>query len=390
LNAELRYRRTVQEVRAYPFDRWPKLTRNQLRVMRDLEALWDDTSRAEALQTARALLGADIALQIGRAELRNAGEVAAALKARGPCVGVLVDITAGNSDACLSLELSHACAEHLVDRCLGGDATEPPLASGLPIDQLALGALAYLCARVLGSLSSRLALRTLFIEPAALARALGDAPIVVWPLELQLGAERFQLRLHAPEAAAFALPTITRRPDPKRALETLPLTLLAEAGRCTLLSSALAALQLGDVIVLDQSGLQYQAGHFAGSVNLRVQGSRNHFTCRAHDHTFSVESLEIFKEPNMTTGRLSQAPEPRGLGATLAADAPLELSVELARFTLSLAELQRTQPGDVLVTGRRIGESVTLRAAGRVLAHGELVDVDGEIGVRILDFAQEG
>jgi flagellar motor switch/type III secretory pathway protein FliN len=39
----------------------------------------------------------------------------------------------------------------------------------------------------------------------------------------------------------------------------------------------------------------------------------------------------------------------------------------------------------VLLTGRRIGEAVTLRAAGRPLAHGELVDVEGEIGVRLTE-----
>jgi flagellar motor switch protein FliM len=37
----------------------------------------------------------------------------------------------------------------------------------------------------------------------------------------------------------------------------------------------------------------------------------------------------------------------------------------------------------VIETGRRIAEPVTLRVAGQVVARGELVDVEGELGVRI-------
>jgi flagellar motor switch protein FliM len=102
-----------------------------------------------------------------------------------------------------------------------------------------------------------------------------------------------------------------------------------------------------------------------------------------------VESLTSVKEPSMSSGRVSQAPEARATVPDIAADAPLELSIELARFSLTLGELQRTRPGDVLVTGRAIGESVTLRVAGRAIAQGDLVDVDGEVGLRITSFSSE-
>jgi flagellar motor switch/type III secretory pathway protein FliN len=39
--------------------------------------------------------------------------------------------------------------------------------------------------------------------------------------------------------------------------------------------------------------------------------------------------------------------------------------------------------GDVVTLGRRVGEAVTLRVGGAVVARGELVVVDGEVGVRI-------
>lgn len=68
----------------------------------------------------------------------------------------------------------------------------------------------------------------------------------------------------------------------------------------------------------------------------------------------------------------------------LVGDAPIELRVELARVALTLSELAEMRPGEVLVTGRPLGTEVVLRAGDRAVATGELVDVEGELGVRVL------
>src|SRR5690606_14068738 len=65
-------------------------------------------------------------------------------------------------------------------------------------------------------------------------------------------------------------------------------------------------------------------------------------------------------------------------------DTPVLLTLELARFTLPLEEIASLAPGEVVRTGAAIGASVALRAGDRVVARGELVDVDGELGVRVL------
>ena len=68
----------------------------------------------------------------------------------------------------------------------------------------------------------------------------------------------------------------------------------------------------------------------------------------------------------------------------LAASADVDVVVEVARFTLTVAELSQVRVGEVLVSGRRIGDLVTIRVGDRAMATGELVDVDGEVGVRLL------
>lgn len=72
-----------------------------------------------------------------------------------------------------------------------------------------------------------------------------------------------------------------------------------------------------------------------------------------------------------------------------ALDAPVVVRVELGSVTLSARQWAELEPGDVIETGRRIGEPVVLRVAGRTLARGELVNVEGELGVRIRELAGE-
>jgi type III secretion protein Q len=64
-------------------------------------------------------------------------------------------------------------------------------------------------------------------------------------------------------------------------------------------------------------------------------------------------------------------------------DAPLVMRVEVGAVTLSAAEWAALGPGDVIALSRRVSEPVVLRIAGAEVARGELVDIEGELGVRI-------
>jgi type III secretion system YscQ/HrcQ family protein len=68
---------------------------------------------------------------------------------------------------------------------------------------------------------------------------------------------------------------------------------------------------------------------------------------------------------------------------SLVADAPVVVRVELGTVSVNAGDVAALRPGDVLETGKRLGEPVVLRVAGRAIARGDLVDVEGELGVRI-------
>ena len=65
-------------------------------------------------------------------------------------------------------------------------------------------------------------------------------------------------------------------------------------------------------------------------------------------------------------------------------DAPVVVRVELGSVEMKAREWAELAPGDVVALGRRVGDPAILRVGGVELARGELVQVDGEYGVRIV------
>ena len=61
----------------------------------------------------------------------------------------------------------------------------------------------------------------------------------------------------------------------------------------------------------------------------------------------------------------------------------MTLTVELGKVNLTLDRLADLKPGDVLELGRHSREPVELTSGGRLVARGELILIDTELGVRV-------
>ena len=70
-------------------------------------------------------------------------------------------------------------------------------------------------------------------------------------------------------------------------------------------------------------------------------------------------------------------------------DAPVVVRVEIGTVTMTARQWAALQSGDVITTGHAIGERARLRVGGIEVARGTLVDVEGEIGVRITELLTE-
>ena len=66
-------------------------------------------------------------------------------------------------------------------------------------------------------------------------------------------------------------------------------------------------------------------------------------------------------------------------------DVPLQVSVELGRCNITIAELLELGKGSVLELDKLAGESLDFRVNGRLVARGEAVVVNDKFGVRLTD-----
>lgn len=81
---------------------------------------------------------------------------------------------------------------------------------------------------------------------------------------------------------------------------------------------------------------------------------------------------------NMATGEPGQS-----LG--ILAHVETELSIVIGRSRRSIDELLRLGPGSVIELDHRPGEPVEILANGTVIARGDIVAVDRELGIRVTE-----
>jgi flagellar motor switch/type III secretory pathway protein FliN len=112
-----------------------------------------------------------------------------------------------------------------------------------------------------------------------------------------------------------------------------------------------------------------------------------------------IITVERTLELEIGDGRIGLTAAPRAVEATVSTgylprdmtlpDAHLELTVQLGTTRMSLRALSELAVGQIVSLGRPLAGPFEVRAAGRLVGQGELVDVDGELGVRIVSLAQE-
>jgi len=203
----------------------------------------------------------------------------------------------------------------------------------------------------------------------ALAAAIEDLslPAEVWPLaelDPDLVRDAIQIELGV-DLAGTPLTVVALCPrelelqvPPPRALPGWKFYVPVVVGACALPRDSLSRLAVRDVVTLD-GGLALWFGE--GAIGLAASPG-------------AVEA-------NVTTGYV-----PRDMA--LPDEAHVELIVQLGTTRLTLRQLAELAPGAIVALGRPLSGPFEVRAAGRLIGHGELVDVDGEVGVRIVSLQE--
>ena len=86
---------------------------------------------------------------------------------------------------------------------------------------------------------------------------------------------------------------------------------------------------------------------------------------------------------------LDQAAAPADGGADLGRlqNVPVELAVEIGRTRMTIGDALALGIGSVVTVGRLAGDPVDLLVNGRVIARGEVVAIEEELGLRITEIA---
>jgi flagellar motor switch protein FliN/FliY len=273
-------------------------------------------------------------------------------------------------DALFSLSPSPALANALLSRIL-----DRPVALGLadrPLDPVLLGALTALVVEIARRTGAAAPLRGTVssAEPETELSLEVTVALDGRPYELLVAANGAGRQPARPDAALEL-----------RSLGELPIRLPVVVALATLERAELAALEPGDAFVpgpaLTLEGAKRGAAVLAGAVSehgvavtLTEQGG---LVLRGERVALGVDGGSHMTDGEQTGDAVNRT----------ALEAPVVVRVELGSVTLLAREWAELRPGDVIETGRRIAEPVVLRVAGQEVARGELVNVDGELGVRI-------
>jgi flagellar motor switch/type III secretory pathway protein FliN len=175
-------------------------------------------------------------------------------------------------------------------------------------------------------------------------------------LDVDLGGRPMTIAIAAPGELVMRAP-----PRPGPWVDATYLDLVVAVARCGLSRVAIDALAVGDVVIVERAagGLELELGE--GGVGVRAI-------------------------PGAVVGTVATEYVPRDMA--LPDDAHLELTVALGTTRLSLRALSELAIGQTVPLGRPVGGPYELRAGGTVIGRGELVDVDGELGVRIVSLGE--
>ena len=314
--------------------------------------------------------------------------------------GVIAQLNWPRLGTRLAFGIETPIAHALVDRLLGFERADEE--SHLQITPVEWGILTHAIAEVLARST---------VEPGALGPAdllldrvgptafdpSGLGALVTLRWSVRIGPALGSIRLWVPESLVglWLAAGPASSPDPGESAVTGPLGALggdwrAEAGT-TAFPVGPSRFRAGIVLPIAGAPLRGTPASPLGPIDLAIAGGGR----RAR---FPAESVPGSGGRHLTLiGPLRNDPLPREAlpvslvpptGPDLApssptADVPVTLVVELGRIGLPLRQVADLKPGDVLELGRHAREPVELTSNGRLVARGELVQLDTELGVRI-------
>jgi flagellar motor switch/type III secretory pathway protein FliN len=207
-------------------------------------------------------------------------------------------------------------------------------------------------------------------------------------LTVLVADDAFAARVVLSRSATQSAPSPPWNAKALAALGSMPLAVPVVACATWVSVAELAALRRGDALVACPGGSWPLArdddGDLEGPVFLAPATSDVGLCARLCKDGRLVLGPGL--EPLVATETRMDSHEKDAVAVALG-DVPIVVRVEIGEALMAAREWASLGRGDVVALGRRVGEPVLLRVGGVLVARGELVEIDGEVAVRILDRA---
>lgn len=363
----------VHLVKPFPFERLQQLTTREMLLL-DRVSGWLAGRRRWSCEGLGPALGAS--LEISAREILP-------LRARPRCeeASQIISLEHAGTRELALLEVDAPIALELVWLSLAG-AVDASLAAPRPLDRVEQGVLLYLVSRAIGSLwGQECPFRVAGIGTGEEIDAVGDERPVIVHLTLRCGATWGHAWLHLSPRLGDVIPIRSTVFEPGLdRVGGLQTCLHVMLGRVELSADQWREVHLEDVVLLDEIWTSLSTeGELEGTVRLRLPNGRPRWAA-----TMTVGgalSIDGLVEPAFgVTMDQEQDQSPTNPEALLA-EIPAEMTVELGRIALTARDALSLRPGQTLRLARRPGDPVELRIGPTRVARGELVVVEGEIGV---------
>jgi type III secretion system YscQ/HrcQ family protein len=335
-----------------------------------------------------------------------------------PQTTCLLALGAAPSEHKILVELDMALAGFTIDRLLGGNGDAGQILR--PLTEIEEGVLSFVILKLLQHMNTGWQNgQQLALSLDRFATKLGDMQALIDAgqsyhligVRIVVGRTNGYARIFLPQALvakSFATPPAQGAPTPQEldymrkvlpSLGELAVVGRVEAATLDLNPDDIASLEVGDIIILEDHQLTKAAGGLEGAAFVKfgtgVNGGARGRLVNEGDQT-RLEILEIVIQEQPAEGSMAQTGDNAGGDeasqssgdnmagtAGLLRDVPAPVIVELGRIRLNAAQVTRLKAGQIIRLPRGPNDPVDLVVNGKLFARGELIEVDGELGVRL-------
>lgn len=230
----------------------------------------------------------------------------------------------------------------------------------------------------------------------------GELPVMELTFDVTVDDRRGPLRLWLPRRLIRGLSH--HLDDTRQGLESpdnawwanVALSLPVVAARAELRRSEWDRLVIGDIVIAEDHGIAAgsitdgavsDGAQLVAADQWAVTGQLRAGDDDSWKFEINAATLQCPREPEMDdTSDESTNQQQQGQALDVPVDnAAITLHIRLGSIDMTISELNRLRSGQVLDCNRPVGSPVDLVVQGAKVGSGELVDIDGRLGIRILE-----